>query len=115
MCVVCDKNKQKPKKIKEQQGYLPYCSSCQKKLYENKKKRKRKPSIHKNRRPYLIVYQKLDSCESCGFVAEHSCQLDVDHIDGNNSNNSLENLQTLCSNCHRLKTYKNKDWEPREP
>ncbi len=52
------------------------------------------------------------SCEHCGFVALHPCQLDVDHIDGNSDNNSPDNLQVLCANCHRLKTYINKDWEP---
>ena len=48
-------------------------------------------------------------CELCGFVAIHPCQLDVDHIDGNSKNNSPENKQTLCANCHRLKTFKNQD------
>lgn len=55
-------------------------------------------------------YIKLPYCECCSFQAEHLCQLDVDHIDGNHDNNSHENLQTLCSNCHRLKTWKNKDY-----
>lgn len=44
-------------------------------------------------------------CEFCGFKPVHSCQLDVDHIDGNRKNNDVENLQTLCANCHRLKTH----------
>jgi 5-methylcytosine-specific restriction endonuclease McrA len=44
-------------------------------------------------------------CGTCGFKPTHPCQLDVDHIDGNHSNDSLDNLQTLCANCHRLKTY----------
>jgi HNH endonuclease len=43
-------------------------------------------------------------CVRCGFVPEHWCQLDVDHIDGDHSNNSESNLQTLCANCHRMKT-----------
>jgi 5-methylcytosine-specific restriction endonuclease McrA len=51
------------------------------------------------------------SCEHCKFVAIHPCQLDVDHIDGNGSNNNPENLQTLCANCHRLKTTLNEDWK----
>lgn len=41
----------------------------------------------------------------CGFVPTNMCQLDVDHIDGNHINNTPDNLQTLCANCHRLKTY----------
>ena len=54
---------------------------------------------------------KKNYCENCGFVAIHKCQLDVDHIDGNHNNNNLDNLQTLCANCHRLKTYVNQDWK----
>jgi hypothetical protein len=53
---------------------------------------------------------KKDYCEICGFVAKNKCQLDVDHIDGNNNNNDISNYQTLCANCHRLKTWENKDW-----
>ena len=52
---------------------------------------------------------KKDKCEFCGFVAIHSVQLDVDHMDGDRTNNSPSNLQTLCANCHRLKTHMNKD------
>jgi len=33
------------------------------------------------------------------------CQLDVDHKDGDRKNNLESNLQTLCANCHRLKTF----------
>jgi len=50
-----------------------------------------------------------NKCFRCGFIPEDSCQLDVDHIDGNHKNNNLENLQTLCSNCHRLKTKLNNE------
>ena len=53
---------------------------------------------------------KKHSCERCGFVAEHPSQLDVDHIDGNKLNGDPSNLQTLCANCHRLKTAVNGDW-----
>jgi hypothetical protein len=45
---------------------------------------------------------KKDQCERCGFIAEHRCQLDVHHIDGNHQNNDIFNLMTLCANCHRL-------------
>lgn len=45
-----------------------------------------------------------DSCERCGFVPEDLCQLDIDHINADHSDDRPENLQTLCANCHRLKT-----------
>lgn len=47
---------------------------------------------------------KKEQCEFCGFRPVHYGQLDVDHIDGNHNNNKEDNLQTLCANCHRLKT-----------
>jgi hypothetical protein len=62
-----------------------------------------------NKRPYVL--KKLDCCKICGFVAEHSCQLDIDHIDGNHKNNSEDNLQTICANCHRLKTALQLNWK----
>ena len=49
-------------------------------------------------------------CDLCGFKAIHRCQIDLDHIDGNHDNDNKENLQRLCANCHRLKTFLNKDW-----
>lgn len=52
-------------------------------------------------------------CHRCGFIALDPVQLDVDHKDGNPSNNELSNLQTLCANCHRLKTKENNDWKNR--
>ena len=59
------------------------------------------------RHPHRAYRQ--DACSRCGFVPEHSCQLDVDHIDGNRFNNDPSNFQTLCANCHRLKTILNRD------
>lgn len=56
-------------------------------------------------------YIKKTCCAECGFLPGHPCQLDIDHIDGNSKNNDPGNLQVLCANCHRLKTYMNKDWE----
>ena len=52
---------------------------------------------------------KKDYCESCGFKAVVPAQLDVDHIDGDRTNNDESNLQTLCANCHRLKTHMSSD------
>lgn len=61
-------------------------------------------------------------CQRCGFKAEHSCQLDLDHIIPRNEAKSqrqaintswskarlkkeLALCQVLCANCHRLKTF----------
>lgn len=55
------------------------------------------------------LFHKKDICEHCGFIPEHDCQLTVDHIDGNKYNNEISNYQTLCHNCHALKTHKNGD------
>lgn len=54
---------------------------------------------------------KGNCCASCGFIAAVPMQLDIDHIDGNHNNNDPSNLQTLCANCHRLKTWNNRDWK----
>ncbi len=61
-----------------------------------------------NRRKPWLKHRKTN-CDKCGFIPKHMCQLDVDHIDGNKENNNISNLQTLCANCHRLKSIENKD------
>lgn len=77
--------------------YNTYCRSCAKTRHGTKDIR--------------LKRHKKSVCSICGFVPVHHCQLDVDHIDGNSSNTSIDNLQTLCANCHRLKTYRGKDWK----
>jgi 5-methylcytosine-specific restriction endonuclease McrA len=67
---------------------MKWCRRCRKVEYEKPYQKHRK-----------------DCCEFCGFVPVNMCQLDVDHIDGNPKNHNKENLQTLCANCHRLKTF----------
>ena len=94
ICVVCQKNPQK----RSGHGYKSICSPCSKRLYEPTRNQR----VDKQKRPYRSFVK--DQCERCGFVPEHICQLDVDHKDGNHSNNEEANLQTLCANCHRLKT-----------
>lgn len=78
-------------RYKGRQIFHRYCKSC------------------KNNKARTMNYIKKDFCESCGFVAQHKVQLDIDHINGDHSNNDPSNLQTICANCHRLKTYMNKD------
>lgn len=66
-----------------------------------------KKSYIKSVYPYAV--HKKETCEHCGFVPVHQSQLDVDHKDGDRWNNDPSNLQTLCANCHRLKTHINGD------
>jgi len=65
-------------------------------------------AVYRRFRYPLSVHRK-DHCEHCNFQPKHISQLDVDHIDGNRNNNDPSNLQTLCANCHRLKTHLNGD------
>ena len=37
-------------------------------------------------------------------IMDTNYQLEVDHIDENNTNHNPKNLQTLCACCHRMKT-----------
>ncbi len=103
VCLECGKNPQKKSGL----FYATICSSCDKRKYD----KNRNNRLDRRRRPYT-KYKGL-VCESCNFVPIHSCQLDVDHIDGNHKNNDPSNLQTLCANCHRLKTYLGQEWNPR--
>ena len=94
-CSLCDNPARSTKKNKD--GSPRYSKYCRK-----------HEAIHYEGKQYRAA--KKDICEVCGFVPVNSCQLDVDHIDGDHTNNSSENLQTLCANCHRLKTFMNRDF-----
>lgn len=88
-----------------------HCIRCSTVFYPKRKDKvfcSRNCKTRARRKKYTLG--KKTFCEFCGFVALHPCQLDVDHIDGDHSNNEKSNLQTLCANCHRLKTVLNEDW-----
>lgn len=100
LCKECNSRpRRKREKYKGKQYYGQYCDTCHNKKYFNSS------DPHKKYRKYL-----KKSCEHCSFAPEHTSQLDIDHIDGNHQNNCPTNLQTLCANCHRLKTYQKKDY-----
>ncbi len=95
------------KDLKLRAGGLPYyqseCNSCHR---GERTVGEQYPSYRRNA---LKAAGDNPKCSYCGFEPLHVCQLDVDHIDGDKKNNDLANLQILCSNCHRLKTWANGD------
>lgn len=55
--------------------------------------------------PYICSTCGCDGSWQNGFIS-----LEIDHIDGDNSNNELSNLRYLCPNCHALtETYRGKN------
>ena len=54
---------------------------------------------------------KTKQCEECGIVEWNGKEitLELEHINGNNTDNRLENLKILCPNCHsQTTTFRNK-------
>ena len=86
------------------------CSKCRRRKRFLKEKKEQSIPDRVYRPSKVANKHKKDHCEMCPFVPKHECQLDVDHIDGNKYNNDPSNFQTLCANCHRLKTHINKDY-----
>lgn len=97
---LCEKCGEKPKQERGGGCYYTTCWKCRQPDLFHKWSRRAK--LKKKRREELV-------CQQCGFKADHSCQIDVDHIDGNRNNNEPSNLQLLCANCHRLKTIESGD------
>lgn len=107
LCEVCNRCLAEKSGRVRSDGSRGYCKRCRGCRHEASSGKRHPYKIDKKyRKPYLEF--RKDHCEKCGFKAVHSCQLDVDHIDGNHNNNAIENLQTLCANCHRLKTRESK-------
>lgn len=93
LCVTCNQNYTELRKS----GYRKQCWTCRPSgRVESKSKRLRR------------LYLK-DRCELCNFVPVNRCQLDLDHKDADRYNNDPSNFQTLCANCHRLKTWQERD------
>lgn len=75
---------------------------------------KNSPVTQKVLRGYVERHKVLEYvCQTCGCDGQWQNEiisLELDHIDGDNSNNSLENLRYLCPNCHALtKTYRGRN------
>jgi 5-methylcytosine-specific restriction endonuclease McrA len=55
------------------------------------------------------LLESIKKCQRCGFMPEATIQLELHHIDRNNRNNDLSNLELICANCHRLEHIKRLD------
>jgi hypothetical protein len=88
-------------------------------IYENESFKKRREYILNKdfdeiswdlKREYLI-YENNNICKSCGLQEWKGFKIpiEVNHIDGNNTNHSKENLECLCPNCHSI----TKNWRGR--
>jgi hypothetical protein len=62
----------------------------------------------------LLIKRAGNKCEKCGYNGVKSTgrpNLEINHIDGNNYNHHVTNLEVLCPNCHReLKTFRWSDF-----
>ena len=75
---------------------------------------KNSPVTQKVLRGYIerhsIIEYKCQTCGCDGHWQNGKISLEVDHIDGDNSNNEINNLRYLCPNCHALtETYRGKN------
>ena len=76
--------------------------------------KKDSPVTQKVLRGYVERHQVLSyKCMQCGCDGNWQggkISLEIDHIDGDNTNNELVNLRYLCPNCHALtETYRGKN------
>lgn len=75
---------------------------------------KNSPVTQKVLRGYVERHSVLEyKCVKCGCDGhwqDGTISLEIDHIDGDNSNNQIDNLRYLCPNCHALtETYRGKN------
>lgn len=113
ICTQCNKNLAKFTGAPKADGsryYQKFCMGCINFNNHGKRRGIRKPHQHDANTQYKKHKKTYCEAQDCGFIAKHPSQLDVDHIDGNHKNHSIQNLQTLCANCHRLKTALGKEW-----
>ena len=57
-------------------------------------------------------YKKKLACDKCGFRSRYASQLLVYHVDGNQHNTGIRNLQTICLNCIEEIKRLDRPWVP---
>ena len=75
---------------------------------------KNSPVTQKVLRGYVerhnVIEHKCQNCGCDGTWQNGIISLEIDHIDGDNTNNEVSNLRYLCPNCHALtETYRGKN------
>lgn len=65
--------------------------------------------LRKALREYVKMEYKCSTCGICDWNGNH-ITLEIDHINGDNTDNRVENLRYLCPNCHsQTTTYKGRN------
>jgi 5-methylcytosine-specific restriction endonuclease McrA len=61
-----------------------------------------KQGSHKLKKKIIEAGLKKHQCEGCGLTTwrEKKIPLELHHLDGDQLNNTIENIQLLCPNCH---------------
>ena len=119
---------------KKGSGYQSYCRSCsnkvQKKYYkDNKQDFIDKARVRKEKlRDRIRKLREENPCVDCGKYY-HYCQMDFDHIENksfeisrgvselgkswDSLKNEISKCELVCSNCHRLRTFKRMEYSSR--
>lgn len=94
-------------------------SNCSPQVYKEKYSLdeiliKNSPITQKVLREYVKRHNLLEyKCQTCGCDGNWQngkISLEIDHINGNNSDDRIENLRYLCPNCHALtETYRGRN------
>ena len=113
-CKVTKPNEAFSKRGGKRLGLQADCKSC---CLERTKQ------IRQHNRRLLARWKMLKGCNICDFKAEHSCQLDIDHVIKSEKDRTtfgrgiepawskqrikaeLSKCQVLCKNCHAEKTF----------
>ena len=79
---------------------------------------KNSPVTQKVLRGYVerhnVIPYKCQNCGCDGHWQNGIIALEIDHIDGDNTNNEISNLRYLCPNCHALTdTYRGRNIKPK--
>ena len=103
-CIVCGKEVVKHESLVKRNNN----NYCNRECYNNRAK-----DGLKNIKRHTSHYSNLLDIASCECGENRKYLLEIHHIDGNNGNNNISNIEILCSNCHmkrHLKLNKNGHW-----